>query len=258
MTNAIITTTNSAIGSQSVFLGSLTTAMQSAGFTLLDSYDASGNQARLYSRVVDASKTYGTMIIQIAFTGATTVTIRGFATWDTAGNTGTGASTVTSKDINPAFSRTLHICNHPEVRGVIIGSEAFIGYFRPSTVTIDENSFPFGFISDGAPGSFQFSSANELKPISSLHPWASTQLEMIDVRVTQIDPVRGNARLIIPAAIARENNSIAEFSSDCVLGASNGMNILDVFQVTPGVEEYQLFDGSGNPSTFTRFAVRVV
>lgn len=262
MTNAIITTATSATGSQTAFLGSLTTAMATAGFALLDSYDVSGNQARVYSYVADAAKTYGTLIIETVFTSATSMVIRGYATWDTATNTGTGVSTNTAKTIDPAVVHGFHICIHPEIRGVnIITSgtpRGFVGYFRPLSPTVDQDLYPFGFIEAGATTSWQSSTTNGLKPISSVHPWSSATMEMLDVKASEADVMRGNARLIIPAAICRTNDSIAEFSSDCVLGASNGMLPLDVFQVSSGVEEYQLFDGAANAAGFARFAVRVV
>jgi len=260
MTNAIITTANSMPGSQAVFLNSLTTAMQSAGFTLLDSYTASGNEARVYSFVADAAKTFGTLIIEAAFSAATTMNIRGYRTWDAGANTGTNVSTNAPKAIDPAVSHGFHICNHPEVRGVniIVGGipRAFVGYFRPLTPSYDEDLYPFAFIESG--GSTSWQSSTGLKPISSSHPYGVITLETIDVRMTEPDATRGNKRLLVPAAISRTGDSIAEFSSDCVLGASNGMSALDVFQVTPGAEEYQLFDGAAAPTSLARFAVRVV
>jgi hypothetical protein len=257
MTNAVISLLSSAQGSQDNFLNSLTVAMQAAGFTLLDSYGSSPNAARVYSFNTGTGKAYSTLIIEARFAEPTSFQIRGHSAFNTETHVGLGTAQV-AKAINPELAYAFHVCNHPEVRGVnVIKTNgiplAFVGYLRPLVPTINEDFYPFGFIDRSQADNWQSST---LQPISSLHPFPTADLGLLPYGTVNSDPLRGK-RILLPAGIGYNFNSAAEFSADCMLGASSNMNLLDVFQVTPGVEEYKLFDGSFFPQ-FARVAMRVI
>ena len=258
MTNAVISLLSSAQGSQDDFLNSLTVVMQAAGFTLFDSYGSSPNAARVYTCNTGTGKTYSTLIIEARFAGATAFQIRGHSAFNAETHVGLGTAQVV-KSINPESAYVFQVCNHPEVRGVNLVktngiASAFVGYLRPLVPTINEDFYPFGFIDRWAGDNWQ---STALQPISSLHPFPTTELGLLPYATVNSDPLRGK-RILLPAGIGHSYNSIAEFSADCMLGASNGMNLLDVFQVIPGVEEYKLFDGSYLSQQLARIAVRVI
>lgn len=269
MPNAAITTVNYAgNGTQAGLLNAISAAMVTAGFTEIKTYNNAGNEARVWSYVADASKTYGTLIIEAAFIDASTLRIRGYSNFDVASVTPATAGLNPSEENKSLTSLSSNfvfwVCNHPEVRGLIlvegVTNYAFIGYFRPATFEDwDENSFPKAFIGNGFLASWDTSA---LQCISSLIPTGttSTTLKLQASENARSHPRSGRRKLSVAgiSAVAGGQRFIeAEFSSDVTAAASSGMQILDKLQVQVGIEEYMLFDGSTSTSA-PRLAVRVI
>lgn len=272
MPNATISTINyPGNGTQASFLNAISSAMVTAGFAEIKSYNNAGNEARVWSFVADETKVYGSLILEVAFTAALTIRIRGYSNFDTASATPATAglnpnAIAVTKNITSLSSNFIFwICNHPECRGLIlvegITNRAFIGYFRPNTFEDwNENSFPRAFIERGTTSLWD---TGVLQCISGLVPagTTNTSLKLNAVENTQPHPRSGRRKQSV-AEISATNGAggrfiEAEFSANVTAAPSASMAVLDKFQVQVGIEEYALFDGSASAS-IPRLAIRVV
>lgn len=249
-------------GTENTFLTNLNTAMTTAGFTTINTTTTGTTQYSTYSYQASTA-TYGTMYLQFAFLSTATSRLYSGSSYTSGTNTfanATSNSYTTTVSLNNGFIMTSVL--HPEVRGVLIftgGSTTpimFVGYLRPLVTPSwwSESNFPFAFIC--AYSSF---TSNTLLTISTLVPSAIsyTSCSLLSIsNNTSINSNNGNVRALFQAGITSNNVFITQFSADVVIGAANSMNALDVFQVTPGVQEYTLLEpGSSSPS---KLAVRTI
>ena len=268
MPNAVITTQNFNVnGTQASYLSGIATAMTTAGFDEIDSYTDGGNSFKVFSFDADPAKTYGKMILRVGFNSDTSMNIAGFSSWNAVSHTGTDANALAiNKNITLSDSVTGYVCNHPEIRGVILtrvtNPLCFIGYLRPPAPVNgwwNENQSPLGFIERGNTTSW---SSSALQPISSLSPPAITD---ILGTATMSNNNRGNSsnnniRMSGGVAMAVQGSgsfNFLSFSSDLIGSATSGMDTLAKIQIVPGAEEYAIFDG-GNSNAADRIAVRVI
>ena len=269
MPNAVITTQNfTGDGTQAFFLAQLSTAMQLCGFTQLAIFVHDGtNRAGVWQFDTNPSATYGKMIVEARFTSALSVAIGGYSAFNTGTNTGTdyrqfGINWSNSLSLSGSF--TIYTCQHPEVRGcaLVAGGSAklFLGYFRPPLPAYWGDAAPFGFVPNVI-SAFGGWSTEAVGTVSVLTLSGYTQSNRINGLQgnAQGNPANNNRRTASGASVmqASQNFEIAPFSSDCIMFGANGMPILEIAQITPGVEEYALFDAPGNTAT-PRFGVRVI
>ena len=269
MPNAIISTQGfQGNGSQENILNAISSAMITAGFTLLKSYtvETTGN-FRVWSFNTGGTQTYANLIIEFGFTNASsTISFRGYSNFNAETNAGSNPSisTNTSSIFGLSDSYIFQICNHPEVRGVFIsingGIRMFLGYFRPDP-TIPSNNWPnqknapYAYIpKDNAIDFIQRIPAGllaTLQPISSL---AEGNTASVNLGITEIVTQSGNSntpgrlRALYPATMSAHmpGTNLIElahmFSPDVVQGGVLGMSIGDYCSV--GANQYAVWNGN--------------
>ena len=262
MPNATITsTTFTGDGTQTKFMNEVNTAMIAAGFSQIDSFVATGNEQRVWQFDADPADTnWGKMIIHGGFSASGTIRVRGYSSYNPAGDIGTNESvTMTTGTISITAAFTLHICSHPEVRGVIIQEgtsyEKFFGYVRPSSKPTLWGEAPYGFIDSG--GSAYAS--NGLQPISLLRPASVSVATSCNgyldngiptVEIWQNRPFLTNCMLVDTT----NKKPIAFFSNDVISVPNSGMAILQQFFDPTTNATYTVFDNIS--ATASRMAIR--
>lgn len=262
MPNAVITSsTFTGDGTQLKIMNELNTAMVALGFTQLDSFLATGNEQRVWEfDAAPLDTSFGKMIIQGGFSGPTTIQLRGFSSFNTAGNTGANESpTATSSVLVLTSSFTLYTCNHPEVRGVILQEgttlRKFFGYLRPISKPPLWGDAPYGFIDAGG-GAY---TSETLQPISALRPGSVTT----NIRVNgyannggQDIAIWGNRPFLTNCLLTDQGSirPIAFFSNDIITAGNNGMNMLQQYFDPTNNATYTIFDAIGNNTA--RMAIR--
>ena len=269
MPNAIISTASfQGNGSQESILNAISSAMITAGFTLLKSYtvETTGN-FRVWNFNTGGTQTFANLIIEFGFTNASSsVSFKGYSSFDAETNTGSNPS-INTNDSN-AFglsdSYIFQICNHPEVRGVFIsangGIRMFLGYFRPDpTISSNnwwnQNNAPYAYIPRNNAIDFPQRIAiillATLQPISSL---AGGNTASVNLGITEIVSQSGNSntpgrlRALYPATMSAHmpGTGLVEFahmfSPDVVQGGVSGMSIGDYCSV--GANQYAVWNGN--------------
>lgn len=265
MTNAVITSYNfTGDGTQAGILTQLNTAMIAAGFTLIDSFALTGNEQRVWQFDADPADTqYGKMIVQGGFSATTTMQVRGYSSYNPASDSGLDVNTTaTTSGIALNSNFTLHACNHPEIRGVIMieGTtfEKFFGYIRPANKPPLWGSAPYGFIDSGTTAYV----STALQTISSLRSitvgTAIGAQGYVNNNVPDI-AIWSNRPFITNCLLADTTNTrpIAFFSNDVVSVGSFGVPILGQFFDPVTNATYVLFDQPGTAANGARIAVRI-
>ena len=270
MPNAVISTQSfQGNGSQENILNAISSAMITAGFTLLKSYtvETTGN-FRVWNFNTGGTQTYANLIIEFGFTNtSSSVSFKGYSNFNAQTNTGSNPSinTNTSNGFGLSDSYIFQICNHPEVRGVFIsangGIRMFLGYFRPDpTISINnwrnqQNDGPYGYIAkDNAIDFSQRISAGllaTLQPISSL---TGGNTASVNLAITEITSQSGSSntpgrlRALWNATMSAHmpGTGLVElahmFSPDVVQGGVVGMSIGDYCSV--GADQYAVWNGN--------------
>jgi hypothetical protein len=129
----------------------ITAAMQSAGFTLIDTVNGT-SEIRAFSYVVNAAATKGTAYVQITI-NATDLYYTLGDSYSTVSHSMTGGSTYSQHTFQPGYALNLLAINHPEYRGVHftnydVNYFGMIGYVRPATKYAwwDENTYLYAFL----------------------------------------------------------------------------------------------------------------
>jgi len=268
MPNAVITTRNfTGDGTQSLFLDRVSTAMQLCGFTQLAQFAYSGsNRAGVWQFDTNPSATFGKMIVELKFLSSTQVHLGGYSAFNTSTNIGLGYRFHGNWQFGLSLtdSFTIYTCQHPEIRGcaLVANAEArlFLGYYRPPLPAYWGDAAPFGFVPTITSSSGGWS-AGGISSISAITLASYSQvLRTYGLQGNASgNPANNNRRSASGASVMHEAPAfeIAPFSSDCIMFGASGMPILEIAQITPGVEEYALFDAAGSGTT-PRFGVRVV
>ncbi|MFM6249762.1 MAG: hypothetical protein ACKPEQ_11565, partial [Dolichospermum sp.] len=139
MPNAVISIASiQGNGSQETILNAISSAMITAGFSLLKSYTVGNGNFRVWNFNTGGTQTYANLIIEFGFTSnSTAVSFKGYSDFNIDTNAGSNpsANTNTSTAFGLSDSYIFRICNHPEIRGVYIFGQGtvrmFLGYFRP-------------------------------------------------------------------------------------------------------------------------------
>jgi hypothetical protein len=261
MPNAVITsTTFSADGTQASIINQLNTAMLTAGFTQIDSFVTAGNEQRVWQFDADPADTlYGKMTIHGGFSATTTLRVRGYSSYTPATDSGLNESTTSSTGAAALTSTyTLYICNHPEVRGVIMmeGStfRKFFGYMRPSVKPPAWGDFTYGFMDSGTNPYV----SSSLQTISSLRPaTVSVSIGTVGyINNTTPNIEIWNGRPFITNCLLSDitnTKPIAFFSNDIISVGMSGMNILNEFFNPITNSTYTIFD---NPGASSRMAIK--
>ena len=260
MPNAVITLTSfTAAGTQLSIMTQLNTAMLAAGFTLLDSFITAGNEQRVYEFDADPTDIlYGKMIIHIGFNATTTIRVRGYSSYNPALDTGFNESTTTTtSNISLTGSYSLYICNHPEVRGVIMqeGStfRKFFGYMRPSVKPSSWGDNCFGFI-DSSTSAY---TSITLQPISSLRPNSISASCGAVGYINNNNPnieVWGGRPFLTNCLMTDNTKAIVFFSNDIISVGSYYSSITNEFFNPDNNSNYALFDVPANAS---RMAIKI-
>lgn len=250
-------------GTKLAFLNALNNTMvNSCGYTLHDQYDDGTNDHFVWSYAADGTKTYGTAYLGVSTSTASAnrFSIWGAATWDNVNHTGTFIQLNKDMDIvaTAGTSHNFVACSHPEVRGVMLldgNGKAihYIGYVRPVVESWwDENVHPCFFI----PRNNDRDDADMLSlgTISTLTATSTSNRNtggVTRIHLTRRNSDNGNKAGVRAAAINFNNADVLPFT-DCVVGASEGMSLLDTWG-----GQFALFDGILFTTTYSRFGVRV-
>lgn len=272
MTLATITNYTFTGSTQTVFFNNFNTAMTTgAGFTLLDSFTvATTNLQRVYS-FTDNASTFGTAILRVGFSAATTLQLAGFSAWNTATDTGSNSSTNFTKVLSSlSGSYTFRAINHPEIRGVWIvqgtSPRCFIGYLRPlyKPTWWDESLYPYFFIDNTLSGLFGDASEASLNTylsnISSLKHSGFSNANAVAISKYHLYGINindgGRATATDKPTLYYTGNNIeaGQFSEDLILCGLTNLAISDILQVNPSVEEYYVTELS--PLNIQSLAVR--
>jgi hypothetical protein len=269
MPNAIISTASfQGNGSQENILNAISSAMITAGFTLLKSYTVgTTGKFRVWGFNTGGTQTYANLIIEFGFTTTSvSVSFKGYSNFNTETNTGSNPSIYTnaSNAFELADSYIFRICNHPEVRGVFIlgngGVRMFLGYLRPDpTISSNnwwnQNNAPYAYIpKDNATDFSQrvgFGVTATLQPISSL---AEGNAASVNLAITEIVSQSGSSntpgrlRPLYRATMSAHmpGTGLIEFahmfSPDVQQGGVVGMSIGDYCSVD--ANQYAVWNGN--------------
>lgn len=245
MPNAVITTqTFVGDGSQLSLINAISTAMTTAGFSLLDSFINVG-EYRVWN-FLDGSTN---LILELGFTNTTTsCTFKGYSAFDTTTNTGSNPSTTSVDNIfSLSATYTFHICNHPEYRGIMlyegVSAKIFIGYVRPKP-TLAANTywndavFPLAWIIRSA--STDLTDSSCLQPISSVQPSGiSTTNSLTVIACPNGNYLNSNSAVIHPCTIVSSSADILVFTSDIGLAGASAYSLGDTIN-----GDYQFFSSS--------------
>jgi hypothetical protein len=126
----------------------IATAMQSAGFTLIDTVNGS-SEIRAFKYVVNAGAAKGTAYIQLTI-NATDIYYALADNYSVSGHSMTG-SNYSQLPLQTSSPFNLIAVNHPELRMVYLSHAGYlgaIGYARPATKYSwwDENIYLYGFL----------------------------------------------------------------------------------------------------------------
>ncbi|MFM6145155.1 MAG: hypothetical protein ACKPDM_05735, partial [Dolichospermum sp.] len=274
--NAIISTASfQGNGNQENILNAISSAMITAGFSLLKSYTAGNGNFRVWN-FNSGTQTYANLIIEFGFTNnSTAVSFKGYSDFNIDTNTGSNPSANTNTSaFGLSDSYIFRICNHPEIRGVYIFGQGtvrmFLGYFRPDpTVSSNnwwnQNNAPYAYIPRSNATDFSqrfFGSAfATLQPISSL---TQGNTASVNLGMTEIGSHSGNSntpgrlRALYPATMSAfiPGTNLIEFahifSPDVVQGGVSGMALGDY--CTVGANQYAVWsaDTSNNAKLLIR------
>lgn len=127
-------------------------ALLSVGYTLFDSYNASGSEVRVMA-LVQSAATRGTLYLQIAVNSTSNAVITLHDTWNTTTRSGTNSTTsFTISTVNGTTALYFYAINHPEFKGVVVeqGSmQNVLGILRPKgnpPTWWNENTHAYGFL----------------------------------------------------------------------------------------------------------------
>ncbi|MFM6247585.1 MAG: hypothetical protein ACKPEQ_00295, partial [Dolichospermum sp.] len=125
MPNAIISTASfQGNGNQENILNAISSAMITAGFSLLKSYTAGDGNFRVWNFNTGGTQTYANLIVEFGFifNNSSHVSFKGYSNFNIDTNTGSNPSVHanTSNAFGLSDSYIFRICNHPEIRGVYI------------------------------------------------------------------------------------------------------------------------------------------
>ncbi|MFK0735471.1 MAG: hypothetical protein ACFKPT_20370 [Gloeotrichia echinulata GP01] len=215
----------------------ISTAMQAAGWTLVDTYNS--GQSMTFSWTLNAS-TKGTVFANIVVT-TNAINFNLLETWNTTTRTGTLSTTNSGGGFSLSNSTTTIYCtaiNHPELRGIVLSqygnSTRFLGALRPQGLAPswwNESSFCWAFAPSNAfPPTFFSTSA----------PWANaSNLNCINSSQLQDgNTYNGNARSILPLILMNNGNTgVLATCNDVVICASAGLLVGDTLTVS-GSEVY--------------------
>ncbi|MFM6605810.1 MAG: hypothetical protein ACKPHQ_13635 [Dolichospermum sp.] len=279
MPNAIISTASfQGNGNQENILNAISSAMITAGFSLLKSYTVGNGNFRVWN-FNSGTQTYANLIIEFGFTNnSTSVSFKGYSNFNTDTNTGSNPSayTNTGSGFNLSDSYVFWICKHPEIRGVYIFGQGtvkmFLGYLRPDpTISVNnwwnQNHAPYSYIPRNnatdfiqrIPGAI----LTTLQPISSL---AQGNTGYVNLAITEIISQSGNSntparfRALYPATMSAHlpATGLVEFvhifSPDVMVAGIHGMYLGDY--CTVGASQYAVWsaDTSFNAKPLIRTA----
>jgi hypothetical protein len=229
----------------------IATAMQSAGFTLINTVSGA-TETRAFSYVVNGAVTKGTVFLKLDVT-TTTIAYAMADNYTIGTNTMVNSITGGSFSLSPVASLSLVAVNHPELRLVYLTnatSIGAIGYARPATKYSwwDENSFLYAFLP-----SITIPARLLTLPLSSI-PIAAAGYALTER--LDVSPPSGGAQLIrSPFLIGAtaSKSAFGQFSSDIVCVPGAGQSLLTSFE--SGSEQFNLILAS--PSDFVALAVKV-
>ncbi|MFM6269228.1 MAG: hypothetical protein ACKPFA_22425, partial [Dolichospermum sp.] len=262
-------------GNQENILNAISSAMITAGFSLLKSYTAGNGNFRVWN-FNSGTQTYANLIIEFGFTNnSTAVSFKGYSDFNIDTNTGSNPSANTNTSaFGLSDSYIFRICNHPEIRGVYIFGQGtvrmFLGYFRPDpTVSSNnwwnQNNAPYAYIPRNNATDFiqriNFNIPATLQPISSL---TQGNTASVSLGITEIVSQSGNSntpgrlRALYPATMSAfiPGTNLIEFahifSPDVVQGGVSGMALGDY--CTVGANQYAVWsvDTSNNAKLLIR------
>ncbi|MFM6671337.1 MAG: hypothetical protein ACKPJO_14605 [Dolichospermum sp.] len=277
MPNAIISTASfQGNGNQENILNAISSAMITAGFSLLKSYTAGNGNFRVWN-FNSGTQTYANLIIEFGFTNnSTAVSFKGYSDFNIDTNTGSNPSANTNTSaFGLSDSYIFRICNHPEIRGVYIFGQGtvrmFLGYFRPDpTISSNnwwnQNNAPYAYIPRNNATDFSQrtlgSTFATLQPISSL---TQGNTGYVSLGMTEIVSRDGNSnttarlRPLYPATMsAVVTGALVEFahifSPDVMVAGIHGMYLGDY--CTVGASQYAVWsaDTSFNAKPLIRTA----
>lgn len=244
----------------------IVTAMQNAGFgSPIDTFVASSENHNVFQLVFDNSKSKGTCFIDVWVT-SNRIRWAMYDSWNTATKTGSNGSAM--QEIAPNFSSGNQIvftaCNHPEIKMINVFQQgsmnANIGVLRPASKRSwwDENQWLYAFISSSTNNfnSWLPCNLNPMGVTSSIsNPCAfMTSAAFANANTNDLnkrDTVNGLV-LCFPTAAGMLAGSVGRTSDDLALGCCGALNMFDIFQVTPGVEEYTMLSSGGTPGFMVR------
>ncbi|MFM5947198.1 MAG: hypothetical protein ACKO9G_28215, partial [Dolichospermum sp.] len=245
----------------------ISSAMITAGFSLLKSYTAGNGNFRVFNFNTGGAQTYANLIVEFGFTNdSTAVSFKGYSNFNTDTNTGSNPSihANTSTAFGLGDSYIFWICKHPEIRGVYIFGQGtvkmFLGYLRPDpTISVNnwwnQNHAPYAYIPRNnatdfiqrIPGAILFT----LQPISSL---AQGNTGYVNLAMTEIISLSGNSntparfRALYPATMSAHipGAGLVEFvhifSPDVMVAGIHGMSLGDY--CTVGESQYAVWSAS--------------
>jgi hypothetical protein len=222
------------------------------GCTGVDSY-TSTDQYRVVSWEMDAAKTKGTAYLQVRVSSAGAITATLYDSWNAGTHTGTNASNAKAAGTIPTTNPlALEGFSHPEIKEVHVkGSsvKATVALYRPATKLLaawDEDAYLYCFLvaeSNTSP----FANAYYCSTTTAANPFSQgTASSAVLLAVgggtwgAGTNTVTGK-RDVLPGlvlAYGAGNALVARASDDLVWGATGGLEVGDLLQVTAGSEEY--------------------
>ncbi|QSJ17694.1 hypothetical protein JYQ62_02105 [Nostoc sp. UHCC 0702] len=267
MANAnLIQTIYPATQTQAGTASAIVTAMQNAGFgSPIDTFVVNSENHNVFQLVFDNSKSKGTAYIDVWVAGGPRIRWVMYDSWNTTTKTGSNGSAF--QEVFPLFYSNQIVftaCNHPEIKMVNIFQQGSvntnIAVIRPTNKPSwwDENQWLYAFVSTNSV------SFNSWMP-SNLNPMGVTS-NITNICTFMTSPAFVNANtnnlnkrdtvngliLCFPTAAGMLAGSVGRTSDDLALGCCGALNMFDVFQVTPGQEEYTMLSSGGTPGFMVR------
>ena len=239
-------------------LSGLRTAMQNAGFgTNTDNYVASGETRDIYEINFGTSTTYSIAYIETRLNN-TSLNLSTACYWSWNSTTKVGSANPTVSATNFTFSSALGV-NFVAfdggaewkmvviIQGLTIGAISLIrpSLARPSWWT--DSNFPYFFMGKNITGSSQFI-AWESTGGTSLSPFANVSYVLRSINLQGV--VNANQQRQVVRGVQLQSGSgtnqgfVGQFSGDIAQAAANGLGVLDVINVLPGVEEFTVLQNA--------------
>lgn len=216
------------------------------GFTLFDSYLASGFEYRVMAFSMSAASK-GTVYLWVGCNisnGILNYAI--YESWNTTNKTGVGNSTQTISTSTSTTALNIYAINHPEFKGLAIEqgtTQGVLGFFRPKNAPPawwNENNFLYAFMPR-----YNTTSANS--KIGSVTTPFGSNIDHDYLQFSKLqdgNPLNNDARSIIPLCILSPGVAgILLTFDDLIICASNTMRMMDTITISPN-EIYTYFWGN--------------